>query len=152
MEILVEALSASPSGIESFRAFVQMRCSRGGVGFARCTLSGKRITITIDRSVGCKQLMGVTDDCSFQAACAYEAQQPADEKRESVLKPCHESDVYDEPDEPRDSAGEPDPCALRTALRRSTAAMLPRSRYFQGVAAAPSLMRFLIVCAACRPD
>ena len=36
------------------------------------------------------------------------------------------------------------PYALRTALRRSTAAMLPKSKYFQGVGSAPFLTRFLI--------
>ena len=36
------------------------------------------------------------------------------------------------------------PCALRIALRRSTAAMLPRSRYFQGVGLVPFLTRFLM--------
>ena len=44
------------------------------------------------------------------------------------------------------------PCALRTALRRSTAAMLPRSQYFQGVGSAPFLTRFLMTRAAWNPD
>src|SRR5262249_3224573 len=56
-----------------------------------------------------KQLTEVADDCSFHAARAHEAQQPMDESREPVPEPCHESDVYDEPDEPRNSARESHP-------------------------------------------
>ena len=58
---------------------------------------------------GSEQLVEVNDDCSFRAACTYEGQEPADEGREPVLEPRHESDVHDEPDEPRDSASESHP-------------------------------------------
>ena len=56
-----------------------------------------------------ERLAEVTDDSSFEAARAYEAQEPMDKSREPVLKPRHESNVHDEPDEPRDSAREPHP-------------------------------------------
>jgi hypothetical protein len=65
--------------------------------------SSKRIaSYTMTR--GSDQLVEVNDDCSFQTACAYEGQEPVDEGREPVLEPRHESDVHDEPGEPRDPA------------------------------------------------
>ncbi|MFZ3241331.1 MAG: hypothetical protein WA196_13075, partial [Pseudolabrys sp.] len=74
------------------------------MGSRATVLSNKRITTTIKSRVVSEQLVEVNDDCSFQAARAYEAQEPVDESREPVLKPRHGSDVHDEPHEPRDPA------------------------------------------------
>ena len=79
------------------------------MGSRATVLSNKRITTTIKSRVVSEQLVEVNNDCPFQAARAYEAQKPVDESREPVLKPRHESDVHDEPHEPRDPAGEPHP-------------------------------------------
>ena len=56
-----------------------------------------------------EQSIEVHDDGAFAATCANEAQQPVDESRKPVLEPRHERNVHDEPHEPRNPAGEPNP-------------------------------------------
>ena len=59
-----------------------------------------------------EQSVEIHDDRAFAATCADEAQQPVDESRKPVLEPRHERNVHDEPHEPRNPAGEPNPvCA-----------------------------------------
>lgn len=100
----------------SFRAFVQVRRSRvvhlDGARWAPAHyhvveqaypfLHDHHRVLSRERAIGRGQ-----QRLLVPAGRAYEAQEPADESRESVLEPGHESDVHDEPDEPRDSAREP---------------------------------------------
>jgi hypothetical protein len=93
----------------SFRAFVQaILMERSGLS-RTTTLSSKRIVCHATSIVfRAEQLLEAKDNWPFEAACAYEAQEPAEESREPILEPSHESNVHDEPDEPRDSTRKPD--------------------------------------------
>ena len=83
----------------------------GGLVSRTASLSQRIVSFTTTTAspVLSEQSVEVHDDRPFAAACADEAQEPVDESREPVLKPRHESDVHDEPHEPRDPAGEPHP-------------------------------------------
>ena len=56
-----------------------------------------------------EQSVEIDGDRPFGATCADEAQEPVDESCKPVLEPRHEGNVHDEPHEPRNSAGEPNP-------------------------------------------
>jgi hypothetical protein len=82
-------------------------------GLPRTTaLSSRRIvchaTSIVFRALG-EQLLEAKDNWPFEATRAYEAQEPAEESREPILESRHEGNVHDEPDEPRDPTGKPDP-------------------------------------------
>ena len=91
-----------------------------------------------------KQAVKVRDDRPFAAACADETQEPVDESCEPVLEPRHESDVHDEPREPRDPAGEPYPVRAEDRGAAVHGGHAPEVPVLPRIGSAPFLTRFLM--------
>ena len=88
-----------------------MKRMRGGFPSFIASLSQRIVSSTTPTAspVISEQSVEIHDDGAFAATCANEAQQPMDESRKPVLEPRHERNVHDEPHEPRNPAGEPNP-------------------------------------------
>jgi hypothetical protein len=99
-----------------------------------------------------EQLVEVNNDCSFQRAVPTKHRNQRMRAVNRFLNPVMKVMCTTSQTSPAIRPESLTSYALRTALRRSTAAMLPKSKYFQGVGSAPFLTRFLMTRAAWRPD